>query len=278
MMNSTKLTFSRGAENAVCPWRTSERKVALHGGQSAVLAETLISANLRLPVHCHEPAIVCLVLTGGFRETYRNVERDSSAAGIALYTPEAKHNGRFANESTRLFSLNLLPSSLDPLTSRRLEEREKKRLAGTALPGLMLRMYLEFNQQEAGTDIFLQVEELIAEIIGMHLSKARPRWLQRAHDQVADTFRTTHSLAKLARDVQVHPSHLARAFRNAYGCTISQYIRRLRVQDAASRLLGSEQTLAAIATASGFSDQSHFSRVFRQTVGISPAAYRKLSA
>jgi AraC family transcriptional regulator len=82
-------------------------------------------------------------------------------------------------------------------------------------------------------------------------------------------------LAELAREVSVHPAHLARAFRQQFGTSVGGYVRRLRLDWAAAELERSETALAAIALAAGFADQSHFTRSFRRYTGFTPGAYRR---
>jgi len=74
----------------------------------------------------------------------------------------------------------------------------------------------------------------------------------------------------------MQPPSLARAFRRRYGCTVGEYVRRLRIEFACRELAGSEKPLASIAQNAGFFDQSHFSKTFKLLTGQSPAAYRKL--
>ncbi len=93
----------------------------------------------------------------------------------------------------------------------------------------------------------------------------------RLHDDPAAHI----SLGGLAREVGVHPVTLARAFRRTYGCSIGEYVRRLRIVGAARRLEASDQSLAEIAMAAGFADQSHFSNVFKRQTGLSPSAFRR---
>jgi AraC family transcriptional regulator len=74
----------------------------------------------------------------------------------------------------------------------------------------------------------------------------------------------------------VHAAHLARVFRKFKGCTIGDYVRGLRVQHACRRISGSDDSLADIALAAGFSDQSHLSRTFKQHTGMLPSQFRNL--
>jgi AraC family transcriptional regulator len=72
----------------------------------------------------------------------------------------------------------------------------------------------------------------------------------------------------------VHPVHLAREFRRFEHCTIGEYVRRLRIEQACRRLTHSTDPIAAIAAEAGFADQSHFARTFKRVVGMSPVQFR----
>ena len=102
-----------------------------------------------------------------------------------------------------------------------------------------------------------------------------PPWLTEIRDQVASAD-ARPSVSKLARSVGLHPVYLTRLFNKHYGCSISAFFRAVRVQRAAGNLLRPSTTVAAIAARHGFSDQSHFCRVFRSELGVAPSAYRAL--
>jgi len=70
------------------------------------------------------------------------------------------------------------------------------------------------------------------------------------------------------------PVALARAFRRALGCSITCYRRRAQLRRAASLLSESRMALADVALETGFADQSHFCRIFKREIGVSPARYR----
>ena len=73
----------------------------------------------------------------------------------------------------------------------------------------------------------------------------------------------------------MHPTHLARTFRRFHGRSLGDYVTGLRIQRACRALGESDDTLAAIASETGFTDQSHFTRSFRDAVGTTPARYRR---
>ena len=81
--------------------------------------------------------------------------------------------------------------------------------------------------------------------------------------------------ATLARQAGLSVRVLERRFREAFQLAPQQYLRRLRIRLACHPLVYSERTLAEIATAHGFCDQSHFGREFRRETSMTPREYRE---
>jgi len=85
-------------------------------------------------------------------------------------------------------------------------------------------------------------------------------------------------LGSLASNAELSLFHFARAFKQSEGVTPHRYILERRVAKARELLTGTIEPLAQIALATGFADQSHFARRFREIVGLSPGEYRKQEA
>ena len=82
----------------------------------------------------------------------------------------------------------------------------------------------------------------------------------------------------LARLLDLSESHFSRAFKSSVGVPPHSYITRRRIELAREMMRTSDQALAQIAIACGWSDQSHFCRVFRRVVGLSPDEWRRANA
>jgi len=102
-----------------------------------------------------------------------------------------------------------------------------------------------------------------------------PRWLHQARDLLHARFAGSPSLDEIAAAVGVHPAHLARVFRQQYGCTMGDYLRRLRVEFACRHMAAGDTPLVGIALAAGFADQSHFTKTFKSLVGMTPAEFQR---
>ncbi len=104
-----------------------------------------------------------------------------------------------------------------------------------------------------------------------------PRWATQLKTLIQDQIDTNMVLRQkeLSRALKVHPSYLSRSFSKYFdNLRFGEYIQRLRIRKARKYLERSHHTLAEIAYLTGFSDQSHFSRVFKKQTGTSPASYR----
>ena len=110
-----------------------------------------------------------------------------------------------------------------------------------------------------------------------HLVETRePGWLKHARDIVETRYLEPLSLAEIASAVGVHCVHLSREFRKHNRYTVFELIRRRRLEHACHLLADSEVSSAEIALVCGFSDQSHFSLMFKRRMGMTPGKFRDL--
>jgi len=84
------------------------------------------------------------------------------------------------------------------------------------------------------------------------------------------------SLLDIAKDAGMTTSYLCRLFKRELGITVNAYLTRVRVEHS-KELLKADEAISDIARLCGFSDQSYFTKVFRQTEGVTPLKYRKNS-
>lgn len=85
------------------------------------------------------------------------------------------------------------------------------------------------------------------------------------------------SLVDLSQSFCISSSHLSRTFKKVTGFTCIEYLNNIRMKEARSLLQESKLSVLDIATRVGFENLTHFGRIFKCTVGISPLQYRKLS-
>lgn len=85
------------------------------------------------------------------------------------------------------------------------------------------------------------------------------------------------TIETLAKMEHFNASYYSQWFRNRYSMTPMQYIRQLRLSEAKRLLRETDDSIADITLAVGYSCQSHLTKVFEQNEQISPHAYRTQS-
>jgi AraC family transcriptional regulator len=83
------------------------------------------------------------------------------------------------------------------------------------------------------------------------------------------------SIAAIARRCGLSRGYFIRGFKEATGKTPHQWALSQRVEQARGMLVKSDMSLADIALACGFADQSHFTRVFARVTGMPPGSWRR---
>ncbi len=105
-----------------------------------------------------------------------------------------------------------------------------------------------------------------------------PDWVQDLKHRIQDQLDTqfTIDLRRLSEELNLNSSYVSREFPRYFdNQNFGEYIRQARIQKAIQLFQSPEYSLTEIAYLTGFSDQSHFTRVFKQITGENPSAYRK---
>lgn len=99
--------------------------------------------------------------------------------------------------------------------------------------------------------------------------------LPKAMRYIETNFHTALSLARAAREAAMSVSCFERCLKKQTGTTFVTYLNSLRIARAKELLQANRAPMLQVALACGFGNQSHFNRVFRKIVGVTPGEYRK---
>ena len=97
---------------------------------------------------------------------------------------------------------------------------------------------------------------------------------RRVRDYIEANLARNMGVVELADLVGLSPHHFSTLFKNAFGASPHRYILSKRIDEARRRLATCPVPLADLALDLGFSDQSHFARVFRRFTGTTPKLFR----
>jgi AraC-like DNA-binding protein len=124
------------------------------------------------------------------------------------------------------------------------------------------------------------VEYLLIEVFDKYIkqksSKKPPAWAVEIKELIQDHIDTNITLKELSQDLDINPAYLSREFSKHFdNLSFGEYIRKQRIEKAIEYLNTSTFSLTKIAYLTGFSDQSHFTRIFKKHTGKNPSDYRK---
>lgn len=121
-----------------------------------------------------------------------------------------------------------------------------------------------------------QIFSIFYGILHTLCSNTHPYELRKALRLIESTYSTpTLTNERLARECHISEVYLRKLFAKYLHSSPKQFIIRMRLQEAKQRLTEGTLAISAIAEHCGFSNPYHFSRVFKEHVGITPTEYRK---
>jgi len=244
---------------------------------SAIVSESVYEKKTPLPEHSHELAFFTLILAGNYSEKFAGKSFEYSPMTVLWRQADVSHKDKIESNSSRFFFVELektFPGKLMP--DEKIPDHFFEQ--NGSLVWLASRLRSEIISEPDFSQLI--AEGITLEMLGQLIRKNKgaekcpPRWLLRVVEKLTEEFTANFSTEKLATEANVHPVHLAAVFRQFYHETMGEYVQKLRIAHASRLLLDKEIPLAEIAYEAGFSDQSHFTRIFKRFVGVTPGAFR----
>jgi AraC family transcriptional regulator len=231
-------------------------------------------AGLALPAHEHARATIAVVLRGGFTEVSRREERECRPGTVLVEPAGTAHANRFGGWRTSVVTLSMSTADEGSAVAALASEPRFVRDPFAAASGQLMERELERPDDISPLAVEAWMLELLTHLVRATRDGGAPPWLRDARDYLGARFSKPIRIGDVADAVGVEPARLARTFRRAFNEPIATYLRRLRVTAAARSLAETGDSIASIAAAVGFADQSHLTRSFVRVLGTTPARYR----
>lgn len=245
------------------------------------LASSGYGAGIHQAPHAHTDLQITVVLRGDVEERVGTCLERATALSVVVKDPGVIHEDRFGRAGALTAQLSLQRTTLADLVEHpsRASEWRWTHDATVAIPFLrIVSRGLEGHRQFAHDDDDI-VDLLAAVSARLHVPAraGQPRWVEEAVAQVRDDWRPGLTVRDVARAAGVHPVYFARCVRRWHGIGAADLLRRSRLRHAARHIADGDPTIATVAHAMGFADESHLCREFSRAAGMPPARFRRIA-
>jgi len=227
-------------------------------------------------LHSHEYPHICLIFQGGDIENRNRLSYQRKAGQIFFYHAGETHQTISRKQYSKNVNIEL---ENEFLTKYELSEEQIAisvvNNIDTKFLALKILEEIRINDCCSSSSINMLTLNLID-----HAEKEKhctiPKWVIMLSDLLNDRWSEQFTLAELSESVGAHPVTISKGFRRYFLCTYGEYMRKLKVDKSISYIKNSKMSLTEIAFRCGFSDQSHFTRSFKQSIGFLPKYLREL--
>lgn len=241
--------------------------------------------------HIHETFAIGVILEGAEGFSYRGESLVAPAGHLVMINPGEPHTGHSATESGWTYRM-LYPDV--SLLQRSLHDGHPGNSTIPFFPTpivrdpemqhALLRLHLALEQQPSQLEQDSRMLWTMTQLVNRY-GDSRPQLHPTGYDAAPirlvqryldDHFTQNPTLDELAAIANLSPFYLLRSFRKQVGLPPHEYLTQARLRDAKRRLLDG-QSIADVAHATGFADQSHLTRQFKRMTGVPPGQFQRQS-
>jgi AraC-like DNA-binding protein len=246
------------------------------GGLRLIMVQPHVDCGLR--PHVHEVPHLVMVFRGRVVDMRGDREHLIGAGHVVLHPPHIMHENQILGPDATLLAIDLTGPSAEAVTALYGGVAQNVRFTFESVRSVPEHIREEALRGDAAASRIIPalVEQLLA--LGTRVvarERNLPEWLLQAEGIVRRSYGERLTAAELAMRTGISASRLTHGFRDLLGRSLGDFLREVRLGAAVRALLETDRRIGDIALESGFADQSHLTRVFREAKGCTPLEYRR---
>jgi AraC family transcriptional regulator len=248
--------------------------------EGTILTEAGYTPHIEVPWHYHENAYFYYHVKGRLNEVNKKQNRICTPGTLLFHHWQDPHYNKNFSTDAVFFHVELEKSWFDKHYLNPAVMEGCMHLVNPSYKAIFQKIYSESKINDKFTQLAVDgyLLQSFAAIMRHSQLEIRgvPAWVIKIKEILADTDANGLTLQQLSRETGVHPVHLSKEFPRYFNAGFGDYIRDIKIERAATLLASNESTLSGIAYECGFADQSHFTRCFKASHGITPLQYRNI--
>ncbi|UTN05456.1 helix-turn-helix transcriptional regulator [Flavobacterium bizetiae] len=245
--------------------------------QGIAVVETEYQQKVYEGWHSHHNAHITLFLKGGTAEKRKNSSTHVGPGSLLFYHSDELH----LNQDT-LFPSKNINIEIEENLLKELQISEaiiEKSIRNTTLTKfLILKIFKESMIADpfSGDTINMLFAQLSNANTHLERYEKSPFWVKSLNELLNDCWNENPNLQDLAQVLNLNPITISKHFPKYFGCTLGEYMRRIKIDRSLSLITSNQINLTEIGFQCGFADQSHFIRTFKNQTGFLPKQFQKL--
>lgn len=228
--------------------------------------------------HSHEYPMISFVLYGTNQENRKGKSIERIAGSVNFYHSHERHQNIYNEFPSKHISLEIDPAFLKRYDYTEAQiEQVVSLIEHPVFTFTQLLKEVYINDKQSSNSVEMLFHSFIENSCALN-EKTIPEWMKIVREILNDRWSENLSLAELSQKAEVHPTTISKFFKKYFNCTLGEYTRKLKVNRSIEILNNSTNSFTEVAYQCGFSDQSHFTRVFKSLTGFLPKEYIKLKS
>lgn len=227
--------------------------------------------------HVHEAAAMCVVLHGEMYEATDATESSYGGGNVIFKPSGVRHSNRFGPAGTSVLSIAMDDEAVDRLAGAGFPASDVFDSRVPSVKYLSGRLIAALRRRD-GLQCDAVALQLLAAVTADRTAATpgSPDWLSRIRAAIVRDTRGKFTIDRAARESGIESARITEYVRRRYGLGFAAYTHQVKIEEALMILRARPHvSLASVAAELGFYDQSHFTRVFKKIVGITPSAFRR---
>lgn len=241
----------------------------------------------KFPKHFHEYYVLGFLESGRRRLLCQNTEHFTAAGDVLLFNPEDSHACEQVDDDAMDYRCLNIPADVFEKIAADVAGRVcRPRFTSPVIRDSEAAYHLHELHRlimagRAGLEkeeiLYFLIEHLISACTepGLTARPAASRKIQSVCEYMESHFAEVIALDELSRIAGLNKYTLLRTFTRQLGLAPHQYLQTIRIGRAKKMLEAGSQPLET-ALATGFADQSHFTKFFKNLIGLTPRRYRDI--
>lgn len=148
-----------------------------------------------------------------------------------------------------------------------------------AIPGQYLELLVQFELFGTIPEVISHLKQYIVSSLVHWMEEKKyveSRPIRIAKQYIGENYYQALTLEMVSKNIGFNPTYFSVMFKKETGMNFSDYLKKIRIDNAKGMLLDTEQQVEDISYAVGYSDTKYFSRLFKKLTGVTPTEFRKL--